>query len=174
MFPTLDTERLLLREIQRDDAESIFSYFSNDIVTQHYGMNTFVKLEQAENLIDAFSKNFADKRGIRWGIEDKDSKRLIGTIGFNLWSPAHKRAEVGYELHPDVWRMGYTSEALLKILEYGFEGLGLTRIGAVVYIENEASNQLLLKLGFEKEGTLRNFMYQNDKVYDVNIFAMIR
>ncbi|KIL34410.1 acetyltransferase [Cohnella kolymensis] len=174
MIPTLETERLILREIHREDADSIFSYFSNDNVTRHYGMKTFEKLEQAENLIDAFSKNFTEKRGIRWGIEKKDSKGLVGTIGFNLWSPAHKRAEIGYDIHPNVWRMGYTSEALQRILEYGFDKLGLTRIGAVVFIENEASNQLLLKQGFEKEGILRNYMYQNDKVYDVNIYSKMK
>lgn len=174
MFPTLTTERLILREIFQQDAQDIYSYFSDERVTKYYGMNTFVNLEEAENLISAFSSNSTQKKGIRWAIERKDTKGLIGTIGFNLWSPAHKRAEIGYEIHPDFWRMGYTSEALNTIIEYGFNELGLTRIAAVVFIENNASNQLLLKNGFKKEGILRNYMYQNNIAHDVNIFSKVR
>ncbi|MBD8033388.1 MULTISPECIES: GNAT family N-acetyltransferase [Solibacillus] len=174
MFPTLSTDRLVLREIFQEDAEAIYSYFSDDRVTKHYGMNTFTNLEEAENLINAFSSNFTQKRGIRWGIERKNKKGLIGTIGFNLWSPAHKRAEIGYEIHPDFWRLGYTSEALMAIVDYGFNELGLTRIGAVVFIENHASNQLLLSNGFEKEGILKKYIYQNNIAYDVNMFSIVK
>lgn len=115
-----------------------------------------------------------NKRGIRWGIERKEETGLIGTIGFNLWSPLHRRAEIGNELHPDFWRAGYMSEAINQIVDYGFQELDLTRIGAVVFVGNEASNQLLLKNGFELEGVLRNYMYQNDQVHDVNMFSRVK
>ena len=174
MFPSLSTDRLVLREIFQEDSEDIYSYFSDEQVTKHYGMHTFTSLQEAEKLIDTFSSNFTQKRGIRWGIERKDQKGLIGTIGFNLWSPAHKRAEIGYEIHPDFWRTGYTSEALAAIVNYGFNELALTRIGAVVFIENNASNQLLLKSGFEKEGILRKYIYQNNIAYDVNMFSLVK
>lgn len=173
MFPNLETKRLVLREIKLQDAEQIYQVFSNDEVTKYYGMKTFEKLEQAEKVIEAFAISFKEKRGIRWGIEIKGEAGLIGTIGFNLWSPAHRRAEVGYEVHPDFWRTGYTSEALKKIVEYGFQEMELTRIGAVVFLENEASNQLLLKQGFEKEGQLKNYMYQNNKPHDVTMYSKI-
>ncbi|MEC1177190.1 GNAT family protein [Metasolibacillus meyeri] len=173
MFPILETERLILREIVHEDASDIFAYFSNEDVVKHYGMQALEQVEQAEQLIEGFAKNFQGKRGMRWGITVKGENRLIGTIGFNLWVPAHKRAEVGYEIHPDFWRMGYASEALEKVVEYGFQKLGLTRIGATVYIENTASNQMLLKQGFEKEGTFRNYMYQDDCAHDVHIYAKV-
>ena len=171
MIPTLHTDRLILREITPEDAQSIFSYFSNDTVTQHYGMKTFERIEEAERLVVAFATSYKEKRGIRWAIERKSQQGLIGTIGFNLWSSAHRRAEVGYELHPDFWRKGYSLEALKAVVEFGFKELQLTRIGAVVYIENEASNQLLHKFGFEKEGILKQYMVQNNKAHDVNIYA---
>ncbi|ATP40083.1 GNAT family N-acetyltransferase [Solibacillus sp. R5-41] len=173
MFPNLQTERLILREIELQDAEYLFKIFSDDEVTKYYGMKTFEKLEQAEKLIEAFAIGLKEKKGIRWGIERKGTPGIIGTIGFNLWSPAHRRAEVGYEVHPDFWRTGYTSEALKKIVEYGFQEMRLTRIGAVVFLENEASNQLLMKQGFEKEGLLKNYMYQNNNAYDVNIYSKV-
>lgn len=74
MFPKLETERLLLKEITTDDAEDIFAYFSDDNVTRYYGQDTLKDIKQAEKFIDLFSKNYAEKRGIRWGIQKKDSR----------------------------------------------------------------------------------------------------
>lgn len=171
MFPLLETERLILREITAEDGQAIYRVFSNDDVTKHYGLTSFDDFQQAQKLIESFSANFQSKRGMRWGIELKGEKGLIGTIGFNLWSPVHKRAEIGYELHPDYWGAGYASEAVAKIVDYGFQHLQLKRIGAIVFIENAASNQLLLKQGFEKEGVLKKYMYQNGQEFDVTVFA---
>ncbi|MHC0035365.1 GNAT family N-acetyltransferase [Pseudoneobacillus sp. C159] len=174
MFPKLETERLVLREIVSTDAQTIFDCFSNEDVTRYYGMEPMTELEQANQLIQLFSKNHTEKRGIRWGIELKVSGELIGTIGFNNWAPKHKRAEIGYDLHPLFWRKGYASEAISLISTYGFRKLGLTRIGAVVYLENESSNQVLLKLGFQHEGILRSYMYQNGIAYDTNVYSLLK
>lgn len=173
MFPILETERLLLREIVYEDAQGIFDCFSNYDVTRYYGQDTLTSIEQANQFVEFFAKNYKEKRGIRWGIEINDQEGIIGTIGFNAWSPKHKRAEIGYELHPQHWRKGYAKEAVSKVLSYGFNELDLIRIGAVVFIENESSNELLTKLGFEKEGILRNYMYQNGHPYDTNVYSLL-
>ncbi|OAB29620.1 acetyltransferase [Paenibacillus macquariensis subsp. defensor] len=174
MFPVLETERLKLREITKDDAEGIFACFSNDNVTRYYGQETLQNIEQAEKFVDFFSNNYNEKRGIRWGIERKETKGIIGTIGFNAWSPKHKRAEIGYEIHPSQSRKGYISEAVSKVLEYGFDVMDLTRIGAVVFIDNEASNKLLTKMGFQKEGVLRDYMYQNGIAHDTYVYSLLK
>ena len=174
MFPTLDTERLVLREINKKDADAIFSTFSNDDVIRYYGQEKFNTIEEAEKIIDIFEANYSGKRGIRWGIERKDTQELIGTIGFHAWLPKYKRAEIGYEIHPKHWRNGYTHEALLKIISYGFEEMDLARIGAIVFTENEASNKLLTKIGFHNEGLLRKYMYQNGKPHDTYIYSFLK
>jgi [ribosomal protein S5]-alanine N-acetyltransferase len=174
MFPILETERLLLREIVKEDAQGIFDCFSNNDVTRYYGLDPLTSIEQAEELVESFAKNYKEKRGIRWGIEIKGKKGIIGTIGFNAWSPKHKRAEIGYELHPKYWRKGYATEAVSEVISYGFKELDLTRIGAVVFIENKASNELLTKLGFQKEGVLRSYMYQNGVPYDTNVYSLLK
>ncbi|SDQ57207.1 GNAT family N-acetyltransferase [Virgibacillus salinus] len=174
MVPPLETERLVLREISKDDAEGIFACFSNGNVTRHYGQETLKNIEQAEAFVDFFAKSYKEKRGIRWGIEIKGTQGIIGTIGFNAWSPKHKRAEIGYEVHSKQWRKGYTFEAISKVIEYGFGEFGLTRIGAVVFIDNEASNKLLTKLGFLKEGVLRDYMYQNGEAYDTYVYSLLK
>ncbi|MBR7794485.1 MAG: GNAT family N-acetyltransferase [Bacillota bacterium] len=174
MFPTLETDRLVLRELTNEDAEGIFACFSNDDLTRFYGQETLKSIEEAEKFVDFFSKNYSEKRGIRWGIERKGTNGIIGTIGFNAWSPKHKRAEIGYEIHPEQWRKGYISEAVSKVLSYGFDLMGLNRIGAVVFIENDASNKLLEKVGFQKEGVLRDYMYQGGKAYDTYVYSLLR
>ena len=172
MFPELKTARLRLREITQVDATDIFQTFSDNRVTKLYGLKTFVKLEEANQLIDAFATNFQHKRGIRWGIERKDEKGLIGTIGLNGWAPAHRRAEIGYEIQPAFWRQGYAAEALQAIVAYSFQELELTRLAAIVFTENEASNQLLRNYGFVHEGTLKNYIYQHDVPHDVHVYAI--
>ncbi|CAM3974382.1 GNAT family N-acetyltransferase [Mesobacillus zeae] len=174
MFPVLETERLILREIHKEDSQAIFANFSNRDLTRYFGQETLVRIEQAEDIIDFFSKNYNEKRGIRWGIERKGSKGLIGTIGFNTWVPKNKRAEIGYEIHPNHWRKGYISEAASEVLSYGFEEMELTRIGAVVFLENEASNKLLTKIGFQKEGILRDYMYQDGKAHDTFVYSLLK
>ncbi|MBM7602534.1 ribosomal-protein-alanine N-acetyltransferase [Metabacillus crassostreae] len=173
MFPRLKTERLILREISKSDAKAIYACFSNEHVTRFYGQETFNHVDEAIKLVDHFTKNYQEKRGIRWGIEIQGNEEIIGTIGFNAWSPKHKRAEVGYEIHPNYWRKGYTLEAVLKVIQYGFNELELTRIGAVVFKENEASNKLLLKAGFQNEGILRNYMYQNGIAHDTLVYSIL-
>lgn len=174
MFPTLETERLILREITKEDREGIFAYFSNDDVTRYYGQETLQNLKQAEDIIGLFRKNYHDKRGIRWAIERKEDKGIIGTIGFNAWLPKHKRAEIGYELHPNHWRKGYISEAVLAVLAYGFDVMELTRVGAIVFKENEASQNLLTKIGFQEEGTLKKYMYQNGVAHDTYVYSLLK
>ncbi|MEI4803481.1 GNAT family N-acetyltransferase [Bacillus sp. NPDC077411] len=173
MFPILKTERLILRELIEDDAQGILNCFSNEDVLRYYGQNPLTDLEQVENIIRNFSNNYKEKRGIKWGIQIKETEGIIGTIGFHDWSFEHKRAEIAYALLPEHWGKGYAAEAVLKVISYGFHELHLTRIGAVVFTENKASNVLLTKLGFQKEGVLRNYIYQNNVAYDTNVYSLL-
>lgn len=173
MFPILETERLILRELIEDDAQGILNCFSNEDVLRYYGQNPLTDLEQVKNIIRNFLNNYKEKRGIKWGIEIKEREGIIGTIGFHDWSSEHKRAEIAYALLPEHWGKRYATEAALKVISYGFHELELTRIGAVVFTENKASNVLLTKLGFQNEGVLRNYMYQNNVPYDTNVYSLL-
>lgn len=85
----------------------------------------------------------------------------------------HKRADISYALSPEYWGSGYATEVVKEVITYGFEKLGIKRIGAVVFVENTSSNKLLEKLGFEKEGVLRNYMYQDGVPHDTNIYSLL-
>ncbi|MEC0369007.1 GNAT family N-acetyltransferase [Paenibacillus chibensis] len=173
MFPQLETERLILREIMEEDTGDIFACFSNEEAMRYYGQDPFDSVEQAVQLIRFFGDSYRDKRGIRWGIERKEAPGLIGTAGFNAWAPKHRRAEIGYEIHPEHWRKGYASEAAASILKYGFDHMNLARIGAVVFTGNQASQEMLIKLGFEQEGTLRNYMVQSGVSHDTSVYSRL-
>ncbi|KLV27958.1 N-acetyltransferase [Niallia circulans] len=174
MFPILETERLLLREIEKEDAGDLFAYFSNKEVMQYYGQEAFTSIEQVEALIGHFSNNFENQRGIRWGMQLKGTTRLIGTLGLNNLVLSHKRAEIGYEIHPEYGRSGYTAEAVQKVVSYALEELHLNRVGAMIYLENEASNKLIQKLGFQHEGVLRKYYEQNGKAFDINVYSILK
>ncbi|QTM99186.1 GNAT family N-acetyltransferase [Sediminibacillus dalangtanensis] len=174
IFPELETERLHLVEIKKQHASSFFDIMSNDQVTRYYGMNSLVNMEQAEEMIYSLHETYKSGRGIRWGLIVKDSNRFIGTAGLNNLSTYSKKAEIGYEINPDFWRMGYTTEAINKIMQYSFEKLGLYRLGAVTFPQNHASNQLLRKLGFMEEGTLRGYLYQHKQSHDALIFSLLQ
>ncbi|WP_420976758.1 GNAT family N-acetyltransferase [Bacillus vallismortis] len=173
MFPVLETDRLTLRKITDQDVKTIFACFSNHEVTRYYGLENMESIEQAISMVQTFSGLYQENRGIRWGIERKDTKELIGTIGFHALAQKHRRAEIGYEIIPAHWRNGFASEAISTVVSYGVATLRLTRIGAVVFTENEASNRLLVKMGFQKEGVLRQYMYQDGIPYDTNVYSMV-
>lgn len=173
-FPIIETERLILRKLETTDINDLFEILSSERVTKYYGKYPMENLSEAEDLILKFHKAFEDQKSIRWGIELKETNRIIGTCGFHCWNKNHFRAEVGYELGEAFWNKGYATEAICAILKYGFEFMELERIEAIVYPENKYSEKLLLNLGFEHEGLLKKYANFRDKQQNLNIFAIFR
>ncbi|WP_026566512.1 GNAT family N-acetyltransferase [Bacillus sp. UNC41MFS5] len=173
-FPILETKRLKLIEITHQHVDYIYEILSLEEVTRFYGTNRFTLPVEASRLIDMFHKNFVDKRGIRWGIKLKENQRFIGTVGLNGLHLKNKRAEIGYELHPVYWRKGLISEAINEVIRFSFQQLDLYRIGAVVYPENEASINLLMKIGFTNEGILRGYINQNEQFHDTYVLSLLK
>jgi len=173
-FPILETKRLKLIELTHQHMNAVYEILSLDEVTRFYGTSPFTLQAEATRLIDMFHKNYLDKRGIRWGIKLKENQRIIGTVGLNVLNLKNKRAEVGYELHPALWRQGFAAEAVNEVLRFSFEQLGLYRIGALVYPENIASLSLLDKLGFRHEGLLRGYMFQDEQFHDTFMLSLLK
>ncbi|MER2090995.1 MAG: GNAT family N-acetyltransferase [Sporosarcina sp.] len=172
-IPNLTTQRLRLTEVQPDQAPTLFEIFSNPEVVKYYGMDPMYELVQAEKIIQHFKNNYETKKGMRWAISLRDGDRFVGTIGLNNLSVGMKKAEVGFEIHPDYWRSGITSEALREVLAYSFKELSLHRIGAVTFPANAASIGLLKKFGFMEEGKLRSYLFQNGVSHDALMFSLL-
>ncbi|MCP1494861.1 ribosomal-protein-alanine N-acetyltransferase [Peribacillus frigoritolerans] len=172
-FKELETERLHLIEIGHHHAESLFEILSKDEVTKYDGMESLTIVEDARRLIDSFKSAYINKRGMRWGVILKDSGKFIGTVGLHQLSLANKRAEIGYEIHPEYWRKHFTSEAVNEVLRYCFEELRLNRIAALTFKDNIASRNLLKKFGFKEEGSLRSYLFLRDQSHDALVFSLL-
>ena len=172
-FPTLHTGRFDLVEITHEHLRDILKLFGNDEVTRFYNLHTMTSETEALKLITWFHSRFQDKAGIRWGVSFRGHKEIIGTIGFNKFTRRQK-ANVGYELHPDFWNKGYLTEILKVVVEYGFKELDIDRIEAEVMQGNAASERVLAKAGFTREGVLRHWMYWDNKHYDMTMFSLLQ
>ncbi len=173
-FPELSTERLILRKMTRRDAKSLFQFWSDHEVTKYMNMSSFKNMEQTLYMIDFLNNLFKNKEGIRWGIVRKEDNALIGTCGFNTWIKRSSRGEIGYELGREYWGKGYATEALKEVLKFGFEETRLNRAEAFVVPEASRSIRVLEKLGFKKEGTLREYGYWNDRYWNEHIYSLLR
>lgn len=167
-FPTLETSRLLLREITEADAPRLFQIHSNAEHMKWFGYDPVADLEGALAMV----KIFADWRqlpspGTRWGIELKSEPGLIGTCGLFAWNEKWHKCLLGYELAPGVEGKGVMREALEVALDWGFRAMQLNRIEAQVHEQNLRSLSLLAKLGFVQEGRLREVAYWGGRHHDL-------
>ena len=164
-FPTLTTERLLLRQLTKTDDHAIFKIRSNDIVYKYIAKAPFKKTEEAQAFITKINKGIVNEEHVFWAITLKETKELIGTIC--LWNFSKERlvAEVGYELHPVYHKKGIMNEALIKVVEFGFVDLKLKSIEAFTHKENKASKTLLLRHGFSLEKNRTDEGFPNNIIY---------
>ncbi|WP_199880657.1 GNAT family N-acetyltransferase [Bacillus massiliglaciei] len=174
IFPLLETERLYLQEINHSHEKALFDILTKKEVVEYYGSGPLLSYKDAKLAVNQFQNGFLNKQSIRWGLVMKENRSFIGTVGLNQLNYRHKRAEIGYELHPDFWKRGLASEAVRSVIEYAFNQAGMMRIGAVAYPQNERSCLLLRKMGFEKEGMLRNYIFHRGSSRDVYVFSLTR
>jgi [ribosomal protein S5]-alanine N-acetyltransferase len=174
IFPTLNTDRFILRKIELTDAQEMFNYFSKDEVTKYYDLDSFTEISQASELINRFATRFEQNKGIRWGIAEKDSNKLIGSCGYHNWEKEHFKAEIGFEITPAYWRKGVMSEVIQPILQFGFEQMELNRIEAFYDPENTASKKTLEKAGFIFEGVLRKAAFEKGRFCDAAVCSILK
>ena len=173
-FPHLETERLILRQIQLGDAEAVFETFSDEAVMEFYGEIPHRSVEESRALIRRQHTWYAQRGGIRWGVTRKGEDRVIGSCGFFKFDEDFQRAELGYELARAHWRQGIMREALRAIIPFAFDEMGLSRIEAVVDDTNEPSKALLRSLGFSHEGTLRKRFFFRGRFWDEHYFGLLK
>ncbi len=173
-FPPLETKNLVLRQIVATDSEAVFELFSDLQVVRFHDVTPFVRLQQAESLVNRWAERFRNQQGIRWGIARKEDNIIIGSCGFGAWNKRCLRAEIGYELAKTHWRQGIMSEALTAVLDFGFQSMELNRIEAMVMMENLPSMKLLQKLGFREEGILREHGFWIGQFHDLKIFSFLK
>ena len=173
-FPTLTTNRLLLRHILPDDAEALFTILSDEVAMEFYGNEPHQSLDGTRELIRQIQARYAQREALRWGIALPGEDRLIGSCGLFHFDAGFDRAETGYELNRAFWGKGIMTEAMSAVLTFGFRELGLHRVEAMIDIANESSKSLLLKLGFTYEGNLRQRYPFRDHFEDEHYFGLLK
>lgn len=109
-----------------------------------------------------------------WGIEERESGRLIGTIGYTGWNPGHGRAELFYYIAREAWGKGLTAEAARAVIQFGFDRMELNRVEATVNPANLASQRVMEKLGMTREGLLRESYKIKGAYLDHLIYSVLR
>lgn len=142
-YPSIETERLLLRPVTLDDAEAMFEYAS-DRENTRYTFPTNQSLEETKNNIAQFY--LANPLG-RWGIELKNNGKFIGTIDLHKIDPILKKAAIGYIINKKYWNQGLTTEANRAVIELAFEKIGMNKLIALHDKANLASGKVMEKSG---------------------------
>lgn len=172
-FPTIATERLLLRESTTNDANEIFFLRSDKAVLKYLDKIPEKSVDETVEFIGRIKKDIDNNDGITWGIALKDSDIVIGSICFWRMQKEHYRAEIGYVLHPGQQGKGIMDEAIKAVLKYGFETMRLHSVEANVNPANISSMKLLEKNGFVKEAYFKENYYYDGKFIDSVIYSLI-
>jgi [ribosomal protein S5]-alanine N-acetyltransferase len=142
-FPTLVTDRLVLRQLVDTDADAFLALRSDQLVGQYIDRAAQRNIEEAQAHILKLNNGLAANDSINWVITEPETDELIGTICLWGFSTDETTAELGYELFPTYQGQGLMSEAVRSVLAYGFEQLGLAHIEAYTHRDNAASIKLL-------------------------------
>jgi [ribosomal protein S5]-alanine N-acetyltransferase len=148
-FPVLKTERLTLRQLRSTDDNEIFALRSNDNVNKYLGRKPSKSIDDARTFIQTINQNIQKNNSIYWAITLNGTDKLIGTICLFNFSDDNSKAEIGYELLPDFQGKGIMQEAISKVIDFGFQHIGLASIEAYTHSENQSSTRLLEKLNFK-------------------------
>jgi [ribosomal protein S5]-alanine N-acetyltransferase len=177
-FPILKTERLLLREFYLTDAVAVFDSLSQEVATKYINRGPMQSLDEAEKLVEVRASLFERGIGIRWAITLRENPDyLIGSCGYYKMDKGNHSVETGYDLHPTFWREGLMTEALTAVINFAYSDqffYYLNRIQALTYVDNQASIGLLMKLGFQEEGLLREAGYWENQYHDLRSFSLLR
>lgn len=172
-FPNLETPRLYLRVITFEDAPTMQKIRSDKNIMRY--MDTFHhdSLSISKDFISKNIETYNKKQGLFWALKHKETQQMIGDFSFWRIDKKNARAEIGYTLLPDYWGKGYMSEAMVRIVKFGFNDLNLHSFEANVNPENIGSKKLLQKIGFQKEAHFKENYYYDGKFLDSEIYCLL-
>jgi [ribosomal protein S5]-alanine N-acetyltransferase len=173
-LPTLDGPRVRLRWLEPADVGALYDVFSNPEVMRYWCWPAYEREEQARELLAQIERAFREKSLFQWGIARRADDRVIGTCTLSHVDASNLRAELGYALARDHWRRGLMGEALARLLAFAFGELGLRRLEADVDPRNAASIRSLERLGFRREGYLRERWCVNGEIQDALFYGLLR
>jgi RimJ/RimL family protein N-acetyltransferase len=174
-LPDLTTRRLLLRQPRPEDAQEIARLAGDPEISA----NTLeIPYPYDEKMAWDWIRETERKRDERseqvFLITNRTSGEIIGAIGLMGLIPEHSRAKIGYWIGRPFWNLGYATEAVCAVLDYGFRLLSLHRIYGFSLTSNKASGRVMDKCGMRHEGVLRQHLQKNGNFQDVAVHGILR
>src|SRR5215211_4113867 len=173
-LPVIVTQRVVLRWISEEDVDGLYRVFSDPQVMRYWSTGPLANGEAAAELQREIALGNQNGTMLKWGLALRESNTVIGTTTlFNL-SLDNGRAELGYAMGHAHWGKGYMNEALNALVSHAFEVMELRRLEADVDPRNTASIRTLEKLGFQREGFLRERWHVNGEIQDALFYGLLR
>ena len=160
--PIIKTKRLLLRKFIASDLENVYKGLSDPEIIKYYGVS-YKTLEDTEAQMQFFVDLEKEGTGIWWAVCSLDNKTFYGAGGLNSLNKVHKKAEIGFWLLTEFWGQGIMTEVMPIICNYGFDNLELHRIEGLVETDNLNCKNVMKKLDFKLEGTMKDCEVKNGK-----------
>jgi RimJ/RimL family protein N-acetyltransferase len=172
-LPTLDAGRVRLRGLTDADVPALFAIFGDPQVTRYFGLAVLPDLAAAAALLADIQREFRASTLFQWGVEEAGGP-LVGTCTLACLDPANRRAELGFALGRAFWGRGYMAAALPAVLAFAFDRLGLHRLYADTDPRNDPAMRALERLGFLREGVLREHYLVQGEPQDAILYGLLR
>lgn len=172
-FPVIETERLVIKPLAIDDADSLLEIFSDLEVMRYWNTAPWTTIQDSLDFINESNDSMQRQESLILGVYLKSTGDLVGKCMLFSYDRGSKRAEIGFGLGRSCWGKGYINEAGEALIQYGFSSLGLRRIEAEIDPDNQSSANALEKLGFSREGLLRQRWEVNGIVSDSAMYGRL-
>ncbi len=173
-IPTLETDRLILRGMRVSDAADMYDYACRPSVTEYLTWNPHGSLDETREYLTYVGQRYRTGDFYDWSLVSKEDGHMIGTCGFTSFNCPSDSAEIGYVLHPAYQGQGLATEAVRRVLVFGFEELSLHRIEAHFIEGNHASRRLMERVGMSFEGFSRESMRIKGRYRTIGTCAILR
>jgi len=170
--PVLETKRLELRKLKASDYIDMYEYAKKDSVTKYLLWRSHPDAQYTRDYLRYVQTQYRAGEFFDWAIVLKRSGKMIGTCGFAKFDYDNNSAEIGYVINPLYWRRGYATEAVQRVIDFGFSKLNLHRIEARYMIGNDASRHVMEKCGMEFEGIHKSSLYVKEQYVDIGYCAI--
>lgn len=169
--PVLETSRLILRGLSKGDEEQLRAAADHESIARGTaGLPHPYTIEDAVSFVGGRHNDFLGETGGVFAVVEKETGLIVGCAGI---SPTRKgSAEIGYWITPSRWNLGYCTEAVIRLIAFGREVMGLHRISANHFPGNPASGRVLEKAGMTREGVLKGYLFKNGEFLDVVVWAV--
>lgn len=172
---TIETERLILRKFEADDAECMYYNWANDDdVTRYITWPAHSSMEVSKNFISNVVKDYESDSKYEWCIELKENGEAIGDISAPRLFENVETVEIGYVLGKKYWNKGIVTEALGAVIKFFFEEVEVNRIEAKHDTNNPASGEVMKKCGMQFEGILRKAGKNNTGICDLALYSILK